>query len=91
MIEDDEDKLQRTLTNMVINAHSSQWLPIRTAPKDGTPILVFCPSHHLEAYEDFFAVVKWVDAAYDGTEGWFDNFDRLLPTHWMTIPKAPKP
>jgi hypothetical protein len=87
---EDEDQLSKILEDMVRRADEGRWWPINTAPKDGRELLVFCPSHHLEAYNDFFAVARWVDQAYDGREGWFDNFDMLYPTHWMPIPGKPK-
>lgn len=87
---DNEDQLHNELLDMVDRAEQKHWWPINTAPKNGTSVLVFCPSHHLEAYEDFFAVARWVDSTYDGREGWFDNFDMLYPTHWMPIPGKPK-
>lgn len=56
-----------------------QWMPIETAPKDGTPVLV------REARCSGFAVM------YSG--GWkyeSGNICYLEPTHWMPLPDAPK-
>ena len=86
---EDEDALQEMLQSIVRRAKETQLEPIKTAPKD-RPVLVFCPSHNLEAYADFFAVARWVDCDYDGREGWFDNFDMLNPTHWMELPEKPR-
>lgn len=87
--EEDEQTLQRVLTHMVRTANSSPWLPIATAPKDGSPVLVYVPDSKLEWYKEFCAVAYWVTKEYDGVAGWFDNFDKIEPTHWMKIPEYP--
>lgn len=87
---EDEDALARVLSHMARTIENSPWEPISTAPKDGTIILVYVPKHQLEWYQEFAAVVRWVDETYDGTAGWFDNFDKLEPTHWIKIPEYPK-
>lgn len=86
---EDDDQLSKILEDMVRRSKYSPMDTIASAPKD-RPILVFCPSHNLEAYEDFFAVARWVDNTYDGREGWFDNFDMLHPTHWIDLPEKPR-
>jgi hypothetical protein len=85
---DNEPELMEYLQDILQRSKVSPLEPIRTAPKN-RPILVYCPSHNLEAYADFFAVARWVDCDYDGREGWFDNFDMLNPTHWMELPEKP--
>jgi hypothetical protein len=85
----DEDFLEVVLKDIVRRAEHTRMYPIQYAPKT-RPILVFCPSHNLEAYQDFFAVARWVDSDYDGREGWFDNFDMLHPTHWTELPEPPR-
>ena len=56
---------------------SRQWLPIKTAPKDGTTVLV--PVHETAFY----------DIDY---ERWMKPYTDLiiLPTHWMPLPEPPK-
>ena len=87
--EEDEQALERVLIHMARTIENSPWEPIATAPKDGTPIIAYIPTHRLEWYQQFCAVVQWVDKTYDGTAGWFDHFDHLEPTHWMRIPEYP--
>jgi hypothetical protein len=70
---------------------SAKWRPIRTAPMDGTRVLV----------ADKNAAGSWVEAAYyskDGEyEGWFmvnthwtDAVDgQIFPTVWMPMPEPP--
>lgn len=68
----------------------SEWKPIETAPKDGTPI-------------DLFITRRWTDYVWDAeVEGWTfaqdinnDWQDRRtwpasFPTHWMPIPLPPQ-
>ena len=61
------------------------WLPIETAPKDGTEVLV----GHKDGSQ---AVVFWQYRKRTGTAGWRDGDCDLInwPTHWMPLPAAPK-
>lgn len=59
------------------------WLPIETAPKDGTLFVAYergwCP------WTNDTDVVYW-------NNGWWDSTDRetsMRPTHWMPLPTPP--
>ncbi len=55
-----------------------EWLPIETAPRDGTHILTFAAGHGVaEGY--------WVSTS-DG-DTWRD--DGAEPSHWMPLPPPP--
>ena len=57
-----------------------QWLPIETAPKDGTRFL---------AYEkrDISHYPCWWNSDFQGWSGWQDDWDsEPKPTHWMPLP-----
>jgi hypothetical protein len=61
----------------------NEWLPISTAPKDGTTILVLDelygkPWH----YECEWNSVEWY-------HGFGDAWPRAMPTHWMPLPPPP--
>jgi hypothetical protein len=61
----------------------TQWQPIETAPKDGTPVLCYARIAH----GGVSIVMRW-----DG-EDWYESlaFSCLLrPTHWMPLPKPPE-
>jgi hypothetical protein len=74
-----------------VDAITSPWQPIKTAPKDGTAILVLLPS----LYDDGLPALLWAD---DGVQiGWWDGEDwvnlkseLLDPTHWQPLPPPPQ-
>jgi len=68
------------------SAAQPQWLPIDTAPKDGTPILI-----GIEGAE-YHASKAWWD---DEKALWLINerpcvYIPLQPTHWMPLPTPPE-
>lgn len=66
------------------------WHPIETAPKDGTPILVFekyptmrggpMDRHYIEIaiWDDCWRIISFAPPCGDNN-----------PTHWMPLPKPP--
>lgn len=65
-----------------------KWLPIESAPKDGTPILCYWPEWaNCEPWGCAFGVAYW---SYGE---WRDPDDELAisPTmsHWMPLPEPP--
>jgi hypothetical protein len=69
-------------------AEAGEWLPIETAPKDGTPILAFCPSER----EWPILVIHWALSYWyvHGDDGYGGSTINLEPTHWMPLPPIPK-
>lgn len=78
------------------------WLPIETAPRDGTPILVYFPPHQ---YGPSSMVVVEYRAAEPAANSWpgvperwasvwgeegHDECPIDCPTHWMPLPDPPK-
>lgn len=60
------------------------WQPIETAPKDGTEILAFwCYANGLFKH---IQPMKWIDGRFVIT---WDHEDDFIPTHWMSLLKAP--
>lgn len=62
----------------------SEWKPIETAPKDGTPLLLF------GIYPGDQQPLWWV------TGGWQNgrfrgDYATPPPTHWLPLPAPPKP
>lgn len=72
----------------------SQWRPIETAPKDGTPVLV---ARNLDdwwgwnvgwaTWEGEGYVSGWVSRGFGETPG---NLGLAHPTHWMPLPPPPQ-
>jgi hypothetical protein len=70
-----------------------EWMPIDTAPKDGT-LLLICSGNY---YERDFPVGVPTTASWrayhpnaKGKECWRDiNGNKLSPTHWMHLPPDP--
>jgi hypothetical protein len=65
--------------------NKDKWQPIETAPKDGTFVLLYCPSS-LGSYMDVYSFTE--------CGGWqCSNFEYSPypdPTHWMPLPDAPE-
>jgi hypothetical protein len=60
--------------------HHSDWQPIETAPRDGTPIVVI-------PYGDVFELqVSWF---LDGEERWANWMWSMEPYYWMPLPEPP--
>lgn len=58
---------------------SDGWLPIETAPKDGT---------RMDIWEGA-SETRWVDVGFDG-DGWVTRFGTAVePTHWRPAPPPP--
>jgi hypothetical protein len=76
------------------------WQPIETAPRDGTPVLLYFA--HYPIYEPdyrnaaercevgWFSGGVWHESgtAHDLFEPWRDKAGR--PTHWMPLPPPPQ-
>ena len=79
------------------------WRGIETAPKDGTPVLLYYPEGEWNDYQGrhlpVMAVMRW-DVEFGLRAGpgadycWFGYYDGTTPgdkpTHWMPLPAPPK-
>lgn len=80
-----------------ILAHTQQgdtpvaWMPIESAPKDGTFIFAFFRGTYESGKPDYFGVVKWgEDFEGWGDVGWLENRKPVGdPTDWQPLPAAP--
>lgn len=61
-----------------------EWMPIETAPKDGTEFLAYW-SNMRGAFE-FIQPMNWKDDKF--VISW-DHDDCVTPTHWMPLPAPP--
>lgn len=70
------------------------WLPMETAPRDGTEFLIYVPPHERYGTPAVMAVVYW-----EGGGGWpwrlandeenWTSWPEQAPTHWRPLPPAP--
>lgn len=72
------------------------WMPIETAPKDGTSVILFWP---YITQDGFVSSGQWFSGHYDvetGARGngywysWNVNSGATPPTHWMPLPPPPE-
>lgn len=68
---------------------SMEWRPIETAPKDGTPVILYVDDICIEGY---WGVVDYDEInrplcfwTYAGNAELYEN-----PTHWMPLPAGPE-
>jgi hypothetical protein len=63
------------------------WLPISSAPKDGTSVLLWTARGVIEGYFEYGSWEQQVcSASYDMAHAYIE----CKPTHWMPLPSAPK-
>lgn len=88
--------MDETINILHSQGHLNQgWRDIESAPKDGTEVLVYCPtmldSGVCWAYYYKYKFqenneIESIEGFYMGKDfGWCDN-----PTHWMPLPQPPK-
>ena len=69
----------------------SEWRPIKTAPEDGTMVLV-CDGRHI--WISARMIGKFAGPSVRGmpTTGhdWYIDFGAQHPTHWQQLPPPPK-
>lgn len=67
----------------------AEWLPIETAPRDGTHYLAYWPAglswSHGTMMETWFLADHYESAYESGEPGAPES-----PTHWMPLPEPPK-
>jgi hypothetical protein len=67
-----------------------KWKPIETAPKDGTKVLVWSKDYTWEG----IGIAFWGRSNPLNRQAWLGGHcgvDHISqPTHWMSLPKAPK-
>ena len=64
----------------------SDWMPIETAPRDGTAFLAFVPNYGCVVMQRDRNL--WAVALIDAEGDPVNYFD---PTHWMPLPNPPQP
>jgi hypothetical protein len=66
----------------------TNWQPIKTAPKDGTRILLFMPKTNFKIYVGQYLRNE------DRSEAWycggFGTLSSTKPSHWASLPEPPR-
>lgn len=68
------------------------WMPIESAPKDGTWFLGYWPEMRNLGHEETIAPGRWNDFPQVDEPRFQDVHDNNFedPTHWMALPTAPE-
>jgi len=85
---------RQTLEIILLTARVAEleepWMPIETAPRDGTPVLLWVG---VGMSEPWAQTGRWHNALLtNGWAGWVDTYqdeDLAEPTHWTPLPPAP--
>lgn len=80
----------------------TDWQPISTAPKDGTPVIVAVPTKDLDGFH--VGEAYYDPENYEGGDWWWagtgygdyhggpiSDINFHQPSHWMPLPAPPKP
>lgn len=75
------------------------WLPIATAPQDGSWILLYDPSSYYKVYTGMWdASFEYSFKEHKHIGAWtnrvaasfaYEEYQQLHPTHWMPLPQTP--
>lgn len=66
----------------------AEWMPIETAPRDGTVFLGYRRGRYAECCR-----VQRDDGEmwqFGGESGFHEHWPHIRPTHWMPLPEPPK-
>ena len=66
-----------------------QWMPIESAPMDGSEFLSYDPPDPDEGYDAVIRVIRWSEEFLS----WVAEADycpHICPTHWLPLPPAPE-
>ncbi len=72
-----------------LKAECERWQDIRTAPKDGTRLLLYFPFDNA-VYAAIWWMGEWQVAGGMGASLVDDKEPRFVPTHWMPLPQPPE-
>jgi len=79
--------IQAQLDDAIKESPADEWLPIETAPRDGTHILLVGDEDNPST-----VVIGWQHAEDEVTPKCFDcSYGNWWPTHWMPLPPPPQP
>lgn len=67
------------------------WLPIATAPKDGSEILLYLgkPYNRVGKFRWFDRLENWQEDEFPSEDDEYCGLGSEVPTHWMPVPPSP--
>lgn len=77
----------KALQRAIATPTASPWLPIESAPRDGSRVLMWSDSDdgaHTGYYNGHYWQIAWWDIGHDG------NREVFKPTFWQPITEPPK-
>ena len=81
-----DEAVDAELRRLHTRAAAPSWQPISTAPKDGTPIMLFARAKHATAE---IILVGWYVQGYGWTESTFTGAIGVIPSMWQPLPAPP--
>lgn len=65
------------------------WQPIETAPKDGTPLVMF--ARYIHATASIVVIASWIESYGTWVNQSFSSnpIQEVVPSHWMPRPEFP--
>lgn len=81
------ERMARAIATIIEVSRALDWKPIETAPKDGTPLLLFARCKTATASAPvigWFVDGEWIEACYTPNKP-----VGLVPSHWMRRPDFP--
>jgi hypothetical protein len=80
------------LDRIAARIRDTEWRPIETAPRDGTPAMLFSPEED-EGPGNVFGGLVWVSGGWGraaiNPHSWRGQTGKSEPTHWMPLPGKP--
>lgn len=80
--EDEEIHRLEDIIKQALRSVMPRWMPIETAPKDGTVILIMKDNTKI-------ASACWSETLNDGSWSFTATFQTMKPTHWQPLPPLP--
>ena len=75
-----------------MNKNKTEWQPIKTAPKDGTSLLLYCGDEWggiiIGHYGGLITTDKNDKEVF--RKCWQSGFEKYRVTHWLPLPTPPK-
>jgi hypothetical protein len=78
--------VREDILSAVREAMEAKWLPIETAPRDGSWFMAYWP---VQTFEDRVQTTQWLQGDWRFVDA-SDFMDDRQPTHWLPLPTPPR-